>query len=126
MKKNLLIILILLIIASIASYYFLEQKAIANEIKDYNAQFEALYDINISGSKMASSINKAINENKNNENKIEIEIKFIDSEDTFKMEDINNGGMNNFLTFYNDANFKCTKIDYENKYVSYMYFEEIE
>ena len=56
-----------------------------------------------------------------------VEIKFKDSDNIFRIEQIYNNGIQKFINLYSNLNFKCTKIEYHKKtnLISYMYFEEV-
>ena len=63
----------------------------------------------------------------NDTNSIIVEIKFKDSDNIFRIEQIYNNGIQKFINLYSNLNFKCTKIEYHKKtnLISYMYFEEV-
>ena len=90
---------------------------------------------------MTTIINKAVDNNKNNDvpkddkgkyinnntNSIQIQIKMLDNEKIYAMETLYHGGMDKFVQYYNEIKFKCTNIEYHtvtNK-VKYMLFEQI-
>ena len=63
----------------------------------------------------------------NDKNSINIDIKMLDTEETYNMETLYNGGIEKFVQYYNKIKFKCTDIKYHkttNK-VKYMLFEQI-
>ena len=90
---------------------------------------------------MASIVNKTLDKNEknnvkknnngyyinNDENSIIIEIKFKDSDEIFKIEQISKNGIENFIKLYSNFYFKCTKIEYhqKTKYIKYLLFEQI-
>ena len=90
---------------------------------------------------MTTIINKAIDNNDNNEvlkdkkgkyidnksNSINIDVKIIDNDKIYTMETLYNGGMENFIQYYNQIKFKCTIIEYhkDTNKVKYMLFEQI-
>ena len=57
---------------------------------------------------------------------IKISIKFKDSDKTYQMEALYNKQVSNFVKYYSNAQFKCSKIDYHSKTnkIKYLYFEE--
>ena len=93
------------------------------------------------GIDLASVINKAVDKNtkngiakdekgffiQNDENSIEIEIYIKDNETTYKMESFYNSGTDQFLVYYGNIQFKCSKIEYHEKTgrVSYLLFEQL-
>lgn len=141
MKKIALFFLIIIIIIVGVSYIYLNYKASYNNAKRENMQFESYYNKEIYGTELTTIINKAIDSNDNNEiskdekgkyidnknNSINIDIKIIDNDKTYQMETLYNGGMDKFIQYYSQIEFKCTKIEY-HKYtnrVKYMLFEQI-
>lgn len=141
MKK--LAIFFLIIITSIVgiSYLYLNYKSNYNIALKENRQFETYDGQEIYGTELTTIINKAMDNNQNNEiqkdnkgnfidnnsNSIQIDIKMLDNEKTYNMETLYNGGMDKFVQFYSEIKFKCTKLDYHkvtNK-VKYMLFEQI-
>ena len=93
----------------------------------------------IDGRELTTLINKAVDNNeknsvskdeqgfyiKNDTNSINIDIKILDNDTTYKMESIYNGGMATFIQYYNSINFQCNKIDYNSLgKVNYMSFEQ--
>ncbi len=141
MKK--LAIFFLIIITSIVgiSYLYLNYKSNYNIARKENRQFETYDGQEIYGTELTTIINKAMDNNQNNEiqkdnkgnfidndsNSIQIDIKMLDNEKTYNMETLYNGGMDKFVQFYSEIKFKCTKLDYHkvtNK-VKYMLFEQI-
>lgn len=130
MKKTILILMVLLIIGITMicvkySSYKIEYNAILKE----NAEFEE-YNRTVYGIELATLINKAIDKNAKNRTKdrdIVIEIYMQDNEQTYKMETFYNSGMEQFIQYYGNEEFKCSKIEYEeitNK-IKYLLFEQI-
>lgn len=141
MKKIALFFLIIIIIIVGVSYIYLNYKASYSNAKRENMQFESYYNKEIYGTELTTIINKAIDSNDNNEiskdekgkyidnknNSINIDIKIIDNDKTYQMETLYNGGMDKFVQYYSQIEFKCTKIEY-HKYtnrVKYMLFEQM-
>ena len=58
---------------------------------------------------------------------IKVDIYITDNETTYSMETINLGGISNFVSYYSDVKFKCTKVEYHKKTnrISYLYIEQI-
>ena len=63
----------------------------------------------------------------NESNSINIDIKFMDNDQTYRMETLYNNGIDEFMQYYNNIKFKCMQIDYHKSTgnVSYMYIEQI-
>lgn len=142
MKKKLLVILGIFIIILLFTVYLLyNYKKDVIQMQSFNRQYEVYYEKTILGTDLATVLNKAMDWNKKNdiakdeqnryyietEKSILIEIKFSESEKTFRMEDILLRDMENFINFYATASFKCTKIEYheQNKQVKSLYFEQV-
>ena len=141
MKKLAVFFLILVIIIVGISYLYLNYKASYNKAVIENRQFESYKNQEISGTELTTIINKAVDNNENNEvqkdnkgkyinnenNSINIDIKMIDVDKTYSMETIYDSGMDKFVQFYGEITFKCTKLEYHNltNRVKYMLFEQI-
>ncbi len=135
MKKSFILILTCLIVVFVillSNYYKYRDKQ--NEIKEFNLQYEEYLDKEIYGTEIATVINKAVDSNetnlveKNDINYINIEIKIIDLEEDmiYDMETLYNGGIVQFVEFYNSILFKCIHIDYNSEgRVKYLLFEQI-
>lgn len=141
MKKGIILIVTItvIIIASI-SYVYLNYKTNLKIAQKENEQFESYYNQEIFGPDLVTVMNKAIDNNvknqiekdnkghyvENNTNSLQIDIKFLDSEVILKMEDLYRAGTSDFINYYNQIKFKCTKIEYHsNQKVKYMLFEQI-
>lgn len=141
MKKIALFFLAIVIIVAGISYMYLNYKASYNNAKKENLQFESYYEKEIYGAELTTIINKAMDRNSTNEvekdnkgkyinnekDSIQIEIKMLDNDKTYSMETLHSGGMDKFVQYYNQIQFKCTKLEYHkttNK-VKYMLFEQI-
>ena len=139
MKKYIILIIIVIIaVTSISYMYSLEKNKQINKNNNY---YNELYNKTISGNDIATLINKTLDNNSKNEvkkdekeyyidnrtNSIIIEIKFIDSDNIFRAEQISKNGIENFIKLYNDMKFTCTKIEYHEKtnLVKYIFFEQI-
>ena len=66
-------------------------------------------------------------ENDNNSIVVEINFKYEDGIKTIRGEKIFNGEIHNFISYYGNIKFKCTKIEYHDstKKVKKIYIEEI-
>lgn len=141
MKKIAIFFLILVIIVAGISYIYLNYKANYYETQRENKQFVSYDGKEVYGTELTTVINKAVDNNQNNEiqkdnkgkyinndsNSIQIDIKMLDDDKTYAMETLYNGGMDKFIQYYGEIKFKCTKLEYHqttNK-VKYMLFEQI-
>ena len=140
MKKTLIyIICIVLIILSVIGTKYLNFKEEKSLIQKYNLEYEVYLNQDITGRELTTAINRAVNNNEKNSvqkdekgfyidddnNSIKIEINILDNDTTYQMETLYNGGMENFIQYYGDINFYCSKIDYNSKgKVSYIIFEQ--
>lgn len=141
MKKIAFFCVAIIIIVSGISYMYLNYKANYNISQKTNKEFEKYLDTEIYGKELSTVINKAIDSNEkndveknnkgiyinNNENSINIEIKIVDDNTIYKMETFYKSGIQNFIKYYGNIKFKCTKIDYHNLTynIKYMLFEQI-
>lgn len=141
MKKIAIFFLIITVIVVGMSYIYLNYKVSYNQAKQKNKQFESYYNEEVYGTDLVTVINKAVDNNLSNEveknqkgffqnneiNSINIDIKIIDNDTIYKMETIYNSGMDNFVQFYGQIKFKCTKIEYhkETGKIKYLLFEQI-
>lgn len=140
--KNLSIFLaiVVLIVGTIFGIY-INYKVKYNVSKQENLEFEIYKNKEIYGTDLATAINKAIDYNtrnlvekndngiyiNNDKCSINIEIKMIDNDTIYQMENIYNGGIQNFIKYYNNIKFVCTDIRYHkstNK-IKYVLFEQI-
>ena len=141
MKKFVVFLIVILVIISCIAYIYLNYKANFYDARNQNMQYENYLDKEIYGSELASIINKAVDNNvkdkvskdsngiyqDNQTTSINIQIKILDNDTTYNMETLYNGGMDNFVKYYNKIKFKCTKIEYHEKTnkIKYMLFEQI-
>ncbi len=140
MKKTIiLIICVIIIVLSMFGIKYLDYKEQKSIIKKENLEYEVYLNKEVSGRDLTTAINRAVNNNeKNNISKdenglyiqndsdsIKIEIVILDTETTYQMETLYNGGMVNFIQYYGDIFFECKKIEYNSKgRVSHMIFEQ--
>ena len=143
MKRVLLLItsIFLIILVILFSKYF-ELENIEEETKKYNLVYEQFKSGIIKGVDIATVINKAINDNENalikkdskgkyitnDEDSVKIEIKISDlkKDKIYNMEMLYNGGIDEFVQYYGQVDFKCTKTSYNSKNkISYMLFEQV-
>ena len=130
MKKILIIItfvIIILILFAIKYYNFKDE---LSKTKGINAQYESYFQKELYGTDVATIVNRAVNDNENNNNKdsIKVDVKITDNNMVYSMESLYNGGMTNFVNFYNNVEFECTKIEYHEgtKKIKYILFEQKE
>ena len=140
MKKTILFILcIVIIILSIFWVKYVNYQAEQRAIKEENLEYETYLSKEITGRELTTAVNRAVNNNEqnsvakdeqgfyiqNDSNSVKIEIQMLDNDTTYQMETIYNGGMENFIQYYSDIYFQCTKIDYNQVgRVSYIVFEQ--
>ena len=141
MKKIAIFFIIIIAIVSTITYLYLNQVASYKTAQKENAKFEIYKDQEISGSDLATIINKAVDTNERNEiskdskgkyidnesNSINIDIKFIDDDVIYNIEKIYNGGIQEFVYYYRDITFICREVEYHNSTgkIKYMKFEQI-
>lgn len=140
MKKYIVCIIAIIMVISCVMYGYYQYKIHKSDISNNNEQYENLYNKSITGAELASVINKTIDRNEKNkiskdkdgfyeddgQDSIKISIKFKDSDKNYQMEALYNKQVSNFVKYYSNAQFKCTKIDYHSKTnkIKYLYFEE--
>ena len=140
MKKIVIFVISIIIIVSTVSYIYLKNIASNNIAKRENIQYVNYLNKEVNGGEIASLINKAIDSNKDNNivtdengnyidnenNSINIDIKFMDNDQTYRMETLEKSGLDMFMKYYNAIKFKCMKIDYHKSTgkVKYMYIEQ--
>lgn len=141
MKKFIVLFSIVIIIVAVVAFNYINYTNNQNEVKRYNLELGKNYQKEIYGIDLTTTINKVINNNEknnveknqqgryinNNSDSINIDIKMIDLDRVFTMEELYNGGMEQFVQYYGNIQFKCTKIEYHKKTgkISYMYYEQI-
>lgn len=141
MKKLAVFFLIIVIIIVGISYMYLNYKANYHEARRENNQFESYYNQEFYGADVTTIVNKAYDNNltnsvqrdkngnfiENDTNSIKIDLKMLDTDETYNMETIYKGGMDKFVQYYGSIKFKCTKIEYHDKTqkVKYMLIEQI-
>ena len=141
MKKIAIFLLILIAIICTISYIYLNYKFDLNNAAKENSKFEMYIDKEIKGSELATIINKMVDSNEkngiqkdeegkyinNDENSINIDIKFIDVDIIINAKKIYDNEINKFLTNYRKITFKCNEVQYHTKTgkIKYMQFEQI-
>ena len=143
MKKYLVIILIIMsIIATIVVVNYKNYQSKIKEISKFNIEYEYYNRDNLNGLDITTIINKAISNNEkyaipkdeeglyvlDDEYSIEIYIKMIINDTTYKMEKFQNSVINSFVRYFGEDSFKCTDIQYHKKSgrISSMTFEATE
>lgn len=142
MKRIICIILVIVICIVISiKYAYSGYKKEYNEVQNFNSNFSQYIDKEFYGNELATIINRAIDNNEKNKipkdsngryiedemYSIKVDIYITDNETTYSMETINLGGISNFVSYYSDVKFKCTKVEYHKKTnrISYLYIEQI-
>mgnify|MGYP004579644513 CR=1 FL=1 len=128
MKKLAIFFLIIIAIVSTILYIYLNNTVINKNAQKENYKFEVYAKQEIYGSELTTLINKAIDYNeKNKDDELNIDIKFLDNDTTYNIIKIYNKGTNEFYSYYKDIKFKNTEIQYykTNKKIKYMLFEQI-
>ena len=144
MKKVFIFLIIILIIVAIIGFNYFSYKNEYKIIQNENAEFEEYKDKEVYGLSVATIINKVIDKNtknkiekdekgnfiQNDENSIEVEIHIVENEKEYnlQMEQIYNSGVEQFVQYYGNIKFKCSKIEYHEKTgrVKYILFEQQE
>lgn len=140
MKKIVIFFIVIIVILSFISIKYYKYKINYNNVVSLNSEYEQYLNKEIEGIDLASLINKTIDKNRKNDieqnenkefiqndtNSIKIEIYIKDSETTYTMERIYKGGTENFVEYYGNIKFECTKKEYHNKtkQIKYMLFEQ--
>lgn len=141
MKKTILVILGIFIIILLFAVGLLYNYNIGiQKAKYFNEQYSKYYQKTISGTDLATLLNKTMDyNNKNNIEKddkdiyfiendksILIQVKFLEKDEPVKMEDILKQNMENFIKYYGAMSFTCTGIKYheETNQVKSLYFEQ--
>lgn len=142
MKKISILFAVVIIIVTIVLVKYSSYASEYNIIIKENAEYEQYKDKEVYGLDIATMINKTVDKNtkneiekddngmfiQNNSNSIEIEIHMQDNETIYKMETIYNAGIEQFIQYYGDIKFKCSKIEYHKstKKIKYILFEQIQ
>lgn len=131
MKRVIFIVSVVIILISVFCYYKIQQEQIMQDIKQEMQEYNYL-DKTISGSELATLMNRGINRNDKNgveqgeDKAFEITIKFKDSDNLLTMEQLNKAGLSKFVNLYSTAEFKCTNQKQEKDgTISSLYFEEL-
>ena len=143
MKKTLMVVLLILVIVAVVVVikYQNIQKEKAEVLK-YNALYEEYNTTALNGLDITTIINKAVNNNERNgvekeesdgvkfykdngKDSVIIEIKMIINGKTYRMEQINQLGIDSFTEYFAEVKFDCTDVKYHESTgkISYMLFE---
>lgn len=142
MKKTFFILLgIIIIVVVIISFMYYNYRTMVLKANEVNREFETYTTNRILGSSLLTLMNKAIDQNEKNavskdekgqyidnkENSIKIEIKFLESDKVFTMENIQKAGIEEFVKNYGNMVFQCTNKNYHDrtKHISYLRFDQI-
>ncbi len=143
MKKTLIILLtIFFIVLAILAINIKARQDDEKALKQFNQEYEQYLENQIYGTDVTTIINKAIENNKKyniqkdengmyiDDNKycIIIELNMITVEKTYRMEQLYNAGLTEFVKNFNVIVFECTSIEYhkETGRVSKIVFTQLE
>ena len=142
MKKIFIFTIIVLIVVAIVGFKYISYKNEYKIIQNENAEFEQYKDKEVYGLTVGTIINKAIDKNtknkiekdndgnfiQNDENSIKVEVHMIEDDKNYEiqMEQIYNAGTEQFVQYYSNIKFKCSKIEYHEKTgrIKYILFEQ--
>ena len=144
MKKIFIFLIIVLIIVAIVGFNYFSYKNEYRLIQNENSEFEEYKDKDVNGLTVGTIINKAVDKNtknkiekdndgnfiQNDENSIKIELHMVENDKNYElqMEQIYNAGTEQFVQYYGNITFKCSKIEYHEKTgrIKYILFEQQE
>ena len=144
MKKIFVFLIVILVIVSVIGFKYISYKNGYNIIQNENAEFDQYKDQDVYGLMVGTIINKAVDKNtknkiekdnngnfiQNDENSIKVEVHMIESDKEYElqMEQIYNSGTEQFVQYYGNIKFKCSKIEYHEKTgrIKYVLFEQQE
>ena len=135
MKKIIIFCSIVLVIIATVWFNYMNYKSNYNSTLKENLEFEKLYQKEIYGTDLTTIINKVINSNEqnnveinekkyinNDKNSINVDIKMVDIDSIYSMETLYNGGMEKFIEYYGNIQFKCTQIEYHKSKKKLTFF----
>ena len=142
MKKYFYVFIVLLLIAFILAIKLVSDHKVNERKKFENNKELEKYNTTVEISGLISAINIAVNKNdenlveedengyyiQNEKNSVEIEVKFLQSDQTFKMEKLYKNDLKKLAELYVGQKFKCMQVKYHKStgYIKYLYFEELE
>ena len=140
MKKIIAFITICVITLLLLAIKYYNYKDEYGSIKERNTKYESYFQKEIYGTDIATIINRAVDDNENNgikkdskgfyiddgQDSLKIDVKITDNDTVYSMETLYNGGMTNFVNYYNNVPFECKKIEYHSKTkkIKYILFEQ--
>lgn len=131
MKRTFALLFVFLIVIFVV--LFTRVKTMRNhnlEVMNFNSNYEIYNEDKLNGLDVATAINRAMSNNEkysvekdsegfynlDDKDCVEVYISMIVDEEgntkTYRMESFDKVGMNNFISSFGDANFKCTSIKY--------------
>lgn len=141
MKKIFIFLTIIIVIICIIAFQYNSYKRNQNAITSENSEFNQYLDKEVYGIDLATIINKSVDKNEknkiskdekgffieNDENSIKVQIYIKENEKTYEMEQIYKQGTEQFVQFFINEKFKCSKVEYHKKTgrIKYMLFEQI-
>ena len=141
MKKYIVLLASAILVCCILVYAKYQIKVKNSMINFENNPYTSILNKEISSAELATLINKAMNKNaenkiekddkgyyiENDENSIKIDVQFIIEDTILTGVQIERSNETEFITAYNSAKFKCTKIEYHKitKLAKHLYFEEL-
>lgn len=142
MKKTIFVLFtIIIIVVTIIFVKYSSYKNEYNSVLKENSEIEQYTKKEIYGVELGTLINRVVDKNTKNkiqqdeaglfipneENSIQIEIYMSDNEQTYKMETFYNASIQQFIQYYGNIKFKCSKIEYHKNTgkIKYLLFEQI-
>ena len=142
MKKWIgILIIIVLVVVTAAIYNYNSYRSDFLSKQQLNQEYDNFVEGEIVGTSLMTLINKTMDLNKKNNvqldnnklyidndiDSIKIDVKFLESDETYPMESIAKQGSERFIKNYAAASFKCIKKIYHKKTnnIKYLLFEQI-
>ena len=141
MKKIFIFVTIIIVIICIIAFQYNSYKRNQNAITSENSEFDQYLDKEVYRIDLATIINKSVDKNEKNKiskdekgffiendvNSIKVQIYIKENEKTYEMEQIYKQGTEQFVQFFINEKFKCSKVEYHKKTgrIKYMLFEQI-
>lgn len=141
MKKIFIFLTIIIVIICIIAFQYNSYKRNQNAITSENSEFDQYLDKEVYGIDLATIINKSVDKNEKNKiskdekgffiendvNSIKVQIYIKENEKTYEMEQIYKQGTEQFVQFFINEKFKCSKVEHHKKTgrIKYMLFEQI-
>ena len=129
MKKIFIFVTIIIVIICIIAFQYNSYKRNQNAITSENSEFDQYLDKEVYGIDLATIINKSVDKNEKNKiskdekgffiendvNSIKVQIYIKENEKTYEMEQIYKQGTEQFVQFFINEKFKCSKVEYHKK-----------